>query len=78
MSFAELLHESVFSLQESTVHPIESEQELATPEHVPCEQTSFIVQNSPSLHGAVLNWLLQPVKGLHESSVQILPSSQLI
>jgi hypothetical protein len=36
------------------------------------------VQGLPSLHGALLFVCWQPVSGAHESSVQRLPSSQLI
>ena len=39
---------------------------------------SAVVQALPSLQDAVLFVLMQPVPGLHESSVQGLPSSQLV
>lgn len=44
--------------------------------HDPPEQVSLTVQALPSLHGAVLLTWMQPVAGLHESSVQTLLSSQ--
>ena len=46
------------------------------PVHVPPPQVSFVVQASPSLHEAALSTCTQHVPGLHESSVQTLPSSQ--
>src|SRR5437899_2751715 len=46
------------------------------PTHVPPEQTSAVVQKSPSSHGAVLGVRTHPVAGLQESSVQTFPSSQ--
>jgi hypothetical protein len=45
--------------------------------HDPPEHASPDVQVIPSLHGAVLFVCTQPVAGLHESSVQTLPSLQL-
>ena len=49
----------------------------APPTHLPPEQASPVVQASKSEHGAVFGVCTQPVAGLHESSVQTLPSSQL-
>jgi len=49
----------------------------APPTQTPPEQVSFVVQALPSLHGAVLFKRTQPLAGLHESSVQALPSLQL-
>jgi hypothetical protein len=39
---------------------------------------SAVEQMKPSSHGAVLLVWMQPVAGLHESSVQTLPSPQLV
>lgn len=47
------------------------------PLHDPPEQASPMVQAFPSLHGFVLLEWTQPIAGLHESSVQMLPSLQL-
>src|SRR5438094_10275995 len=47
------------------------------PRHLPPLHLSLVVQAFPSLHGAVLFVWTQPVAGLHESSVQGLPSAQL-
>src|SRR6266852_5356807 len=44
---------------------------------MPPPQVSLLVQAFPSLHGAVLLVCAHPMAGLHESSVQTLPSSQL-
>jgi hypothetical protein len=46
------------------------------PRHTPLEQASAVVQAFPSSHGSVLFVWAQPDAGLHESSVQTLPSSQ--
>jgi hypothetical protein len=43
----------------------------------PPEQLSPVVQAFPSSHGLLLFECTQPLAGLHESSVQTLPSSQL-
>jgi len=48
------------------------------PRHLPPLHLSLVVQAFPSLHGAVLFVWTQPVAGLQVSSVQPLPSSQLI
>jgi len=44
------------------------------PEHRPLVQRSLAVQGSPSLQAATLVTCTQPLAGLHESSVQALPS----
>jgi glyoxylate utilization-related uncharacterized protein len=46
------------------------------PTHVPPEQVSSVVQAFPSLHGSLLFTYAQPDEGLHESFVQMFPSSQ--
>src|SRR2546426_136384 len=80
-------HEAVFGmctqpvaeLHESSVQTLPSSQlGGALPTHVPPLQMSTVVQASPSSHGAVLGVCTQPVTGLHESSVQTLPSLQLL
>src|SRR5437870_12321827 len=48
------------------------------PRHLPPLHLSLVVQAFPSLHGAVLFVWKQPVAGLQVSSVQTLPSSQLV
>src|SRR5256886_13384457 len=48
------------------------------PRHLPPLHLSLVVQAFPSLQGAVLFVWTQPVAGLQVSSVQPLPSSQLI
>src|SRR2546428_10148826 len=48
------------------------------PRHLPPLLLSLVVQAFPSLQGAVLFVWTQPVAGLQVSSVQPLPSSQLI
>src|SRR5436190_14720058 len=55
---------------------LELAQLRAAPWQVPAVQVSFTVQYRPSLHDAVLFVWTQPVAGLHESSVQPLPSLQ--
>src|SRR5438034_211285 len=68
----------VAGLQLSVVHTFPSSQLGAgPPTHVPPLHVSFVVQASPSLHGAVLFVWTQPVAGLQLSVVQALPSSQL-
>jgi hypothetical protein len=63
--------------QESSVQTFASLQLSGGPDtQTPPEQVSFVVQTLPSLHGPVLFTWTQPVDGLHESSVQTLPSSQ--
>jgi hypothetical protein len=47
------------------------------PTHEPPAQVSLVVHAFPSSQGAVLSVWTQPVAGLHESSVQALPSLQL-
>lgn len=62
---------------ESSVHTLPSSQLGAGPgTQSPPKQVSFVVQALPSLHGLVLSTCTQPLAGLHESSVQTLPSSQ--
>jgi hypothetical protein len=69
----------VDGLHPSVVQTLPSSQLIVGPPwHVPALQTSFAVQALPSLHGAVLLWWKQPLVGLQPSSVQGLPSSQLI
>src|SRR5207237_933346 len=64
--------------QASSVQGLPSSQRRAAPPtHLPPEQGSPVVQPSTSEHGAVFGVCTQPVAGLHESSVQTLPSSQL-
>ena len=58
------------------MQPLPSLQLTADPAHVPLAHVSFAVQAFPSSHDAVLAVWTQPVAGLHESSVQPLPSSQ--
>src|SRR5207247_1180427 len=68
----------VAGLQLSVVHMFPSSQLGAgPPTHVPPLHVSFVVQASPSLHGAVLFVWTQPVAGLQLSVVQTLWSSQL-
>ena len=63
--------------QKSSVHTFPS---LHTgggpPTHIPKEQTSFVVQALPSLHGEVLLVKTQPLAGLQVSSVQPFASLQ--
>jgi hypothetical protein len=67
----------VAGLQPSVVQTLPSSQlGAAPPTQVPPEHVSLVVQALPSLHGAVLLVCVQPVIGLHASSVQTLPSSQ--
>ena len=57
--------------QESVVHTLASSQLGGGPPlHVPTPQVSPVVHASPSLHGSVLFTCVQPVCGLHPSSVQ--------
>jgi hypothetical protein len=64
-------------LHESSVQPLPSSQFGGGPPwHVPPEQVSPVVHALPSLQLAVLGMCTQPLAGLHESSVQPLPSSQ--
>jgi hypothetical protein len=66
-------------LQESSVQMLPSLQlGPGPPTHGPPAQVSPVVQALPSLHEAVLFVWTQPAPGLHESSVQTLPSSQLV
>src|SRR5204862_167524 len=68
----------VAGLQLSVVHTFPSSQFVAgPPTHVPPLHVSFVVQASPSLHGAVLFVWTQPVAGLQLSVVHTFPSSQL-
>jgi hypothetical protein len=46
------------------------------PTHALSEHVSPVVHAFPSLHGLVLLACKHPLDGLHESSVQTLPSSQ--
>src|SRR5437870_4086921 len=80
-------HEAVFGVctqpvagsHESSVQTLPSSQlGGALPTHLPPPQMSTVVQASPSSHGAVFGVCTQPVAGLHESSVQTLPSVQLL
>src|SRR5207247_5347080 len=64
--------------QLSVVHTFPSSQLGAgPPTHVPPLHVSFVVQASPSLHGAVLFVWTQPVAGLQLSVHQTLLLSQL-
>jgi hypothetical protein len=64
-------------LHESSVQPLPSLQPSgADPTHTPLEQVSTVVHAFPSSQAAVLFVCTQPVAGLHESSVQPLPSLQ--
>jgi hypothetical protein len=54
-----------------------SQSRAAPPTHAPPAQASFVVQALPSSHAAELFVWMQPVAGLHESSVHPFPSSQL-
>jgi hypothetical protein len=64
--------------QESSVHPLASSQSGAgPPTQAPFAHVSLVVQALPSSHAAVLSTCTQPDAGLHESSVQPFPSSQL-
>src|SRR5439155_810648 len=66
-------------LQASSVQGLPSLQfEAGPPAHAPPLQASFVVQALPSLHGLVLFVWTHPEAGSHESSVQGLPSLQLI
>jgi len=68
----------VTGLQESSVHGLPSSQfGPAPPTHTPPKQASPVVHALPSSQEAVLLAWVQPVAGLHESSVHGLPSSQL-
>jgi hypothetical protein len=68
----------VAGLQESSVQPLLSLQSSAgPPAQAPPLQVSTVVHALPSSHGATLSVCRQPVPGMHESSVQGLPSSQL-
>jgi hypothetical protein len=68
----------VAGAQVSVVQTFPSSQfSAAPPTHVPPLHASLVVQALPSLQGAVLLVCVQPVAGLHESSVHRLPSSQL-
>ena len=68
----------VAGLQLSSVQTLPSSQfGGAPPTHDPSAQVSAVVHALPSLHGAVLFVLTQPLAGLQLSSVQPLPSSQL-
>ena len=68
----------VAGLQESSVQRFPSEQtRIAPPAHAPPLQVSDVVQALLSLQGAVFSAWTHPVIGSHESSVQILSSSQL-
>jgi hypothetical protein len=68
----------VAGLQESSVQALASSQSVAPPPtQLPAAQASPVVQGFPSSHDAVLFVWTQPVAGLHESSVQTLPSLQL-
>jgi uncharacterized membrane protein len=73
-----VITQPVAGLQLSVVQTFPSSQ-LSVPVpgwHDPPEQTSPVVQASPSLHAAVLAVITQPVAGLQLSSVQTLVSSQ--
>src|SRR5712692_9715361 len=73
-----LCTQPVAGLHESSVQTLLSLQLGGDPPtHEPRAQVSLVVQAFPSLHGAVLLVCAHPVAGLHESSVQTLPSSQL-
>jgi hypothetical protein len=68
----------VAGLHESSVQVLPSLQSGAgPPTHTPFAQASPVVQALPSLHGTVLAECTQPMAGLHASSVQRFPSSQL-
>jgi hypothetical protein len=61
---------------ESSVHGLPSSQDRGPPPtHDPPEQTSFVVQALPSVHGAVLFAWMQPTAGEQESSVHGLASA---
>lgn len=49
----------------------------AVPEHAPPAHVSDVVHALPSLQPSVLFGNAHPVAGLHESSVQMLPSLQV-
>lgn len=70
----------VAGLQESVVHVLLSSQVSATPAtHVPAEQNSAPSHRSESAQdGPVSGATVQPVAGLHASSVHELPSLQVI
>src|SRR6266849_184134 len=73
-----LCTQPVAGLHESSVQTLLSLQLGGDPPtHEPRAQVSLVVQAFPSLHGAVLLVCAHPVAGLHEPSVQTLPSSQL-
>ena len=68
----------VTGLQESVVQTSPSLQSGAPPPwHAPPAQVSSVEHALPSLHGSLLFTCVQPVAGLHPSSVQPLESSQL-
>jgi hypothetical protein len=72
-----VLTQPVAGLQESLVQIFPSLQFGAgPPAHAPPLQVSNVVQALPSSQAAALLVLTQPVAGSHESSVQVLPSSQ--
>ena len=72
-----VLTHPIAGLHESSVQTLPSLQLGAgPPTHVPPLHASVVVQAFPSSQGAVLLVLTQPVAGLHESAVQVLPSSQ--
>ena len=63
----------------SSVHGLPSLHASAAPgTHAPSLHASWLVHTSPSLHGAVLFALVQPVMGSQLSVVHGLPSSQLL
>ena len=65
--------------QESSVQTLPSSQlGSAPPTHAPAAQVSAVVQALPSSQAAVLLAFTQPVPVSQESSVQTLPSSQLM
>src|SRR5207249_3710407 len=53
-----------------------SQSRAGPPTHVPFEQASFVVHAEASSQDAVLFVCTHPLAGLHESSVQPLPSLQ--
>jgi hypothetical protein len=72
-----VLTHPVAGSQLSSVHELPSSQSGAgPPTQAPLPHVSAVVQASPSSQAAVLFVLTHPVAGSHESSVQILPSSQ--
>src|SRR5439155_1620026 len=67
----------VAGLHESSVQTLLSLQfSGGPPRHAPPAHVSAVVHASPSSHGEVLFVWTHPVAGLHESSVQTLPSLQ--